>query len=127
MTIPSEFAQFSAKSSSLGTVGPLIRLPPLGTANLSCGQDVHQFLPNRTHQRQEVELQQQRARDAETQALTQVPGVASDDLTNDLCLAESCDSDRYVPWLYRDATHLSIDGALKLTDRFQRLIVDHVR
>lgn len=75
--------------------------------------------------RRDVELQQQRARDAEDQAIAHVPGVVSDDLTNELCSTEACDTDRYVPWLYRDATHLSVAGALYLTDRFRKLITAH--
>jgi len=75
--------------------------------------------------RANVEQQQQLAREAENRAIARVPGAASADFTNDLCSAESCAAERNGLWLYRDATHLSIDGALTLTDRFKLLIADH--
>lgn len=69
-----------------------------------------------------VTAQQDRARSTETGAAAQVPAVLTTDLTNDICAENQCTTNRYIPWLYRDATHLSIDGALLLTDHLRNLI-----
>jgi peptidoglycan/LPS O-acetylase OafA/YrhL len=77
--------------------------------------------------RDDVELQQRRARDAEILASAGLSGVTSVDLTEAVCAASDCSTDRGMPWLYRDATHLSIDGALTLTERFRQVIIDNAR
>jgi hypothetical protein len=74
-----------------------------------------------------VDLQRRRAQSAETSATADLPDVARVDLTADICSPHGCDTNRGMPWLYRDATHLSIDGALTLTDRFRQVIVDNAR
>jgi peptidoglycan/LPS O-acetylase OafA/YrhL len=75
--------------------------------------------------RGEVERQQQPARDAENRAVADVPGSTAVDFTDVLCSAVACVTDRDGRWLYRDAAHLSVDGALTLTDQFRQLITDH--
>jgi peptidoglycan/LPS O-acetylase OafA/YrhL len=82
----------------------------------SCGASVD---------RSEVERRQQLAREAEHRAVASVPGAASADFTEDLCSADSCAANRNGLWMYRDATHLSVGGALTLTGRFRQLLVDH--
>jgi hypothetical protein len=82
----------------------------------SCGTSIDRAL---------VERQQQLARDAERRAVASVPGAASADFTDDLCAADVCATNRDGLWVYRDATHLSVGGALTLTDRFRQLVVDH--
>ena len=82
----------------------------------TCGATVERAL---------VERQQQLARDAERRAVASVPGAASADLTEDLCSADTCATNRNGLWVYRDATHLSVGGALTLTGRFRQLLVDH--
>jgi lysophospholipase L1-like esterase len=77
--------------------------------------------------RAEAEQRQARARQAEKRAAARVPGVATADFTGDLCSATACVSDRDGRSLYRDATHLSADGALTLVGRFRELIRDHAR
>jgi hypothetical protein len=64
------------------------------------------------------------AREAEHRAVASVRGAASD-FTEDLCSADRCASNRNGLWVYRDAVHLSVDGALTLTGRFRQLLVDH--
>jgi hypothetical protein len=91
---------------------PLVRI-----YDHSCGTSID---------RATVEHQQQLARDAEHRAVARVPGSAEVDFTDDLCSAEVCTTQRDGLWMYRDATHLSVKGALTLTDRFRELIVDHV-
>jgi hypothetical protein len=76
--------------------------------------------------RAKIERQQQAARDAENQAVAGVPSAASVDFTDDLCSPEACTTDRDGLWLYRDGDHLSVDGALTLTDRFREVIAAHV-
>jgi peptidoglycan/LPS O-acetylase OafA/YrhL len=75
--------------------------------------------------RAQVERGQQLAREAEHRAVASVRGAASADFTEDLCSADRCDSNRNGLWMYRDAVHLSVDGALTLTGRFRQLLVDH--
>ena len=77
--------------------------------------------------RAEAEQRQARARQAEQRAAARVAGVATADFTNDLCSATTCVSDRDGRSLYRDATHLSVDGALTLVGRFRELIRQHAR
>jgi peptidoglycan/LPS O-acetylase OafA/YrhL len=77
--------------------------------------------------RAEAEQRQVRAREAEKRAVARVPGVATVDFTDDLCSETACVTDRDGRWFYRDATHLSVDGALTLADRFRTLIREHAR
>jgi SGNH domain (fused to AT3 domains) len=44
------------------------------------------------------------------------------DLDDDLCGATQCSGVRGRTWTYRDIDHLSVAGALLLTDRFERLL-----
>ena len=82
----------------------------------SCGASVGRAL---------VERQQQLAREAQRRAVASVPGAASADFTEDLCSTDLCVTNSNGLWVYRDATHLSVGGALTLTGRFRQLIVDH--
>jgi peptidoglycan/LPS O-acetylase OafA/YrhL len=59
---------------------------------------------------------------AEERAVAASPRVRSVDFTADLCSATTCSTNRGGLWLYRDSNHLSIGGALSLTDHFARLI-----
>jgi hypothetical protein len=72
-----------------------------------------------------VERQQQPARDAENRAVAAVPGSTAVDFTDVLCSPVACVTDRDGRWLFRDAAHLSVDGALTLTDQFRQLVTDH--
>jgi peptidoglycan/LPS O-acetylase OafA/YrhL len=72
-----------------------------------------------------VERQQRLAREAENRAVAKVTRAASVDFTDDVCSPELCATQRNGVWMYRDATHLSVDGALMLTDRFRQLIDRH--
>jgi hypothetical protein len=44
------------------------------------------------------------------------------DLDDELCGATQCAGVRGRTWTYRDIDHLSVAGALLLTDRFERLL-----
>jgi peptidoglycan/LPS O-acetylase OafA/YrhL len=79
----------------------------------------------RTDSRSSVEQQQRLSRDAEERALTSVPTATSVDFTDQLCSADACSTRRDDTWLYRDGTHLSIDGALTLDHVFSELIAEH--
>lgn len=67
--------------------------------------------------RDEVEDRRRRALTAEMAVLDGLPSVASVDFTDTICSATECPST-----LYRDATHLSSQGALTLTEQFADLI-----
>jgi peptidoglycan/LPS O-acetylase OafA/YrhL len=93
-----------------------VTCPAIRIFSHSCGDT--------TVERAVVERQQQLARDAENRAVAGQDGATTIDFTEDLCSAESCASKRDGVALYRDGTHLSVDGALTLTDRFRQLIRD---
>jgi peptidoglycan/LPS O-acetylase OafA/YrhL len=58
----------------------------------------------------------------ETDAVTATSSASALDLTDVLCPEGHCASSRSGITLYRDAQHLSVDGALQLTDVFSRAI-----
>jgi hypothetical protein len=74
-----------------------------------------------------VEAQQRLARTAEDTAVDGVPLASAVDFTDDLCRADACRSFRGAQMLYRDGRHLSVTGALTLTDRFGDVIRGAVR
>ncbi len=63
----------------------------------------------------------------EREAVTAAPSARALDLTGVLCPDGLCVSSRAGTPIYRDARHLSVDGALELTDRFSRAIRAHAR
>jgi hypothetical protein len=68
-----------------------------------------------------------RARRAESVALGGETLSSSLEFENDLCTAQRCSTGRSGVILYRDGNHLSIAGALTLTNRFYRAIRAHAR
>lgn len=70
----------------------------------------------------EVMVQQREARAAESRALVAVPSAIGVDFTDDLCNSDGCPTRRGDVWLYKDSSHLSVQGALTLTSRFDELI-----
>jgi hypothetical protein len=75
-----------------------------------------------TESRSQVDAGRLWAAAAEDRAVAASAGVVSVDFTADLCTAAACSTNRGPLWLYRDANHLSIGGALSLTDHFTRLL-----
>ncbi len=65
-----------------------------------------------------AESYRRRAVGAERAAMAGLAGVRGLDLFDDLCSPESCRTNVGRVWIYRDRTHLSVTGALALTDRF---------
>jgi peptidoglycan/LPS O-acetylase OafA/YrhL len=63
----------------------------------------------------------------EREAVTSTPSARALDLTDVLCPDRLCVSSRAGIPVYRDAQHLSVDGALELTDLFSREIRTHAR
>jgi hypothetical protein len=72
--------------------------------------------------RASVEAELEPAREAERQAVAGVSNAALIDFEDEFCDARRCQTSRNGTILYRDADHLSVDGALTLTDRFYRAI-----
>ncbi|MEP7334752.1 MAG: acyltransferase family protein [Actinomycetota bacterium] len=68
-----------------------------------------------------------RAIRVEREAVTGAPTARALDLTDVLCPDRLCVSSRAGIPIYRDAQHLSVDGALELTDLFSRAIRAHAR
>ena len=68
-----------------------------------------------------------RAIRAERDAVSGTPSAHALNLTGVLCPDRVCVSARAGIPIYRDAQHLSVDGALELTDLFSRAIRVHVR
>jgi hypothetical protein len=75
--------------------------------------------------RADVERQQVLARTAEDRAVAGIRGASTVDFTDALCSPTKCTTYKNGKWMYRDAVHLSVAGALTLTERFRRLIADH--
>ena len=75
----------------------------------------------------EVERAAARARTAEERAVAAVRGAAAVDFVPILCPAGRCSTLSGGTLLYRDRIHLSVDGALRLSDTFYRAIVAHAR
>jgi SGNH domain (fused to AT3 domains) len=69
-----------------------------------------------------VDAELQRARDAERRAAARVGNATLIDFEDEICGADRCETSRNGTILYRDADHLSVAGALTLTDRFYRAI-----
>lgn len=95
----------------------LARCPTITMFAGTCGTSID---------RDEVDRQQRRAREAERRATIDVPAATTVDFTEDICSAATCSSEHDDLVLYNDAIHLSVDGALTLTERFRELIDDKV-
>jgi peptidoglycan/LPS O-acetylase OafA/YrhL len=65
-----------------------------------------------------VDAELQRAREAERRAAARVGNATLIDFEDEICAAAHCGTSRNGTTLYRDADHLSVAGALTLTDRF---------
>ncbi len=74
-----------------------------------------------------VDRQLRRSVEAETAAIASVSGASAASFERVFCSTETCSSTRAGQGLYRDGTHLSVVGALLLTDRFTRLVAAHAR
>ena len=61
------------------------------------------------------------------QQATSAAGTDAVDFMDELCGATRCSTNRGKFFLYRDSIHLSVDGALTLTDNFDRLIAADAR
>lgn len=72
--------------------------------------------------RDQLVEQRSRAFQAELAATTTVPSATTIDFFDQLCPDERCAMYIDDRWLYRDGTHLSIDGSLELTDDFYELL-----
>ena len=64
---------------------------------------------------------------AERTAVAQVPHTTFADFEDALCTSSRCSSTRGHVVMYRNDSHLSVDGALTLTSRFRALIAGAVR
>lgn len=80
-----------------------------------------------TRLRTAVREELRRSFDVEAAAVAAVPPVRAIDLANDLCGGTRCSSVRGGVALYRDGDHLSVEGALTLTDTFFREIAAEAR
>jgi hypothetical protein len=75
-----------------------------------------------TESRSQIDAGHRLAAAAEERAVAAFSGVRTVDFTGDLCGATVCSTNRGPLWLYRDTNHLSIAGALTLTDHFTQLL-----
>jgi hypothetical protein len=64
---------------------------------------------------------------AESEAIESVPGVTGVDLAQNICGRGDCRARRGDLWMYRDGSHLSVNGSLTLTDRLADLVAEHAR
>ena len=77
--------------------------------------------------RQTVRSRLARAKQAEQAAIAVSRNAWALDFEDEICTGERCSTSRDGTILYRDGSHLSIDGALRLTDDFYRAIASRVR
>jgi peptidoglycan/LPS O-acetylase OafA/YrhL len=80
-----------------------------------------------TRPRAAVDSQLRRSVEAENAAVAGIPNASAASFESAFCDRQTCWSTRAGTGLYRDATHLSVAGALLLTDRFTRLIAANAR
>jgi hypothetical protein len=80
-----------------------------------------------TISRRDIAEQRRLALAAETGAIAAVPGASGVDFAGQLCGPRGCPARRHGIWVYRDETHLSVPGALTLTDRFAKAITARAR
>jgi hypothetical protein len=73
--------------------------------------------------RRSVDRRLRRSLDAETAAVATVPTASATSFEHLLCSGRACSSTRNGRMMYRDSTHLSVEGALTLTDEFRALIL----
>jgi peptidoglycan/LPS O-acetylase OafA/YrhL len=69
-----------------------------------------------------VDRERRRTVRAEARAVAQTPTTSAVDFENELCGRRVCSTVRGSTILYSDSSHLSVDGALTLTDLFGRVI-----
>jgi len=74
-----------------------------------------------------VDRELARAVTAEQRAVAATPGATRLDFEHDFCRHGTCSSIRNGQYAYRNVDHLSIAGALSLTDEFERAIRAHAR
>ena len=75
--------------------------------------------------RSAISEQQALSYGAEHRAVEAVPESTEIDFNNELCSAAECTTNRQAFFVYRDGSHLSVNGALVLTPRFEDLIARH--
>ena len=80
-----------------------------------------------TQSRAEVASFRRRSIAADNRALAAVPGTVGVDFLSDLCPADGCATNRQNLWLYKDGRHLSVAGALQLTNQFEAIMRANVR
>lgn len=74
-----------------------------------------------------AEQQRNLALTAERQAIAAVPGTSGVDFAQQICGPRHCRAFRDGVWMYRDPDHLSVRGALTLTEHFSELIAERVQ
>ena len=77
--------------------------------------------------RSKVENERRLAVTAEHDAVASAPTAWTIDFTNKLCDADSCSKTQHRIPMYRDEHHLSVAGALTLTNDYSRAILSHAR
>ena len=77
--------------------------------------------------RRAVDAELRRTRAAERLAIASAPATATINFENELCSSARCFTTHGATLVYRDSAHLSVDGALLLTDGFYRAILAHRR
>lgn len=75
-----------------------------------------------TTSRQDVDAWRQRTVGAEQNAVALNPTTTALDLTDALCPGAVCSINQGGVWMYRDGAHLSVPGALQLTENFEQAI-----
>jgi peptidoglycan/LPS O-acetylase OafA/YrhL len=77
--------------------------------------------------RASVQLKRRRAVESERSATAQVVGAVTLDVTDQLCDSLKCSTAAEQSWVFRDGGHLSVRGAIMLTDQFAGAIAQLAR
>jgi peptidoglycan/LPS O-acetylase OafA/YrhL len=80
-----------------------------------------------TRSRQAVDAESHDAIATENRAIASATGAWAIGFENDLCDKRFCHTSKYGVAMYRNSEHLSVAGALTLTDRFANVITAHAR
>jgi peptidoglycan/LPS O-acetylase OafA/YrhL len=78
-----------------------------------------------TTTRSEVDAWRHRAIESEKSAIASTPGTVALELNEVLCPSTTCSVSKGDSWIFRDGAHLSVPGALTLSDEFKTAIEKH--
>jgi peptidoglycan/LPS O-acetylase OafA/YrhL len=123
--VTSTLGRLNAAGIPVAVVHPL-PIPPYSVADCAVVRLLTESCAANTG-RKAVDRHLQRSVDTETRAVAGLPASWAIDFRRRLCDRDRCSGLRGDTLLYRDRFHLSVDGALLLSDDFHRSILAYAR